>query len=154
MDLSKYKSQAENSILEELEPGTYDLQYVSDEEIQGKNGWVALKVLFRVVDKPNYMIGHSFTVDHDTSEGAINIGLTSLDKLAKSCGFPNGMPDDSSELVGSRVRANTIIDGNYLAIDDMKGKGWFPPKSQGVKADEKSEPVSTSESEKDDRIPF
>jgi hypothetical protein len=64
------------------------------------------------------------------------------------------MPDDSSELIGSRVRANTIIDGNYLAIDDMKGKGWFPPKSQGVKADEKSEPVSTSESEKDDRIPF
>ena len=66
MDLSKYKAQAESSILEELEPGTYDFEYVSDEEIQGKNGWVALKVLFRVVDKPNFMIGHAFTVDHDT----------------------------------------------------------------------------------------
>ena len=31
MDLSKYKAQAESSILEELEPGTYDFEYVSDE---------------------------------------------------------------------------------------------------------------------------
>ena len=152
MDLSKYKAQAESSILEELEPGTYDFEYVSDEEIQGKNGWVALKVLFRVVDKPNFMIGHAFTVDHDTSEGAINLGLSSLHGLALACGFPDGFPDDSSALVGSRVRANAIKDAKgYIAIDDMKGKGWFPPKSTTTEV-KKDEPVSNSQVE--DNIPF
>jgi len=151
MDLSKYKAQAESSILEELEPGTYDFEYVSDEEIQGKNGWVALKVLFRVVDKPNFMIGHAFTVDHDTSEGAINLGLSSLHGLALACGFPDGFPDDSSAMVGSRVRAHAVKDAKgYIAIDDMKGKGWSAPKSiKEVKVDE---PVSNSQVE--ENIPF
>jgi hypothetical protein len=151
MDLSKYKAQAESSILEELEPGTYDFEYVSDEEIQGKNGWVALKVLFRVVDKPNFMIGHAFTTDHANSAGAINIGLSSLHAMSIAGGFPDGFPDDSADLVGIRVRAHAIKDAKgYIAIDDMKGKGWFPPKStKEVKADE---PVSNSEAE--DNIPF
>ena len=56
MDLSKYKSQVDESSLETLEPGVYDLEYTQDEEITGRNGWVALKVLFRVVDKQPLVI--------------------------------------------------------------------------------------------------
>lgn len=151
MDLSKYKAQAESSILEELEPGTYDLEYISDETIQGENGWKALKVLFRVLEKPNFFIGHAFTLEHDSSEAAINIGIGSLHSCAIASGFPDGFPDDSSSMVGSKVRANAIKDAkNYIVIDDNKGKGWSTPKStQEVKADE---PVSNNETE--ENIPF
>ena len=126
MDLSKYKSQVDESSLETLEPGVYDLEYTQDEEITGRNGWVALKALFRVVDKPNFLVGHTFTVDHSTSTSAIEIGL---------------------------VRANVIIDDKgYPAIDDGKGKGWLEPKSKPVKSEKKSEP-ETKESG-DENIPF
>ena len=154
MDLSKYKSQVDESSLETLEPGVYDLEYTQDEEITGRNGWVALKALFRVVDKPNFLVGHTFTVDHSTSTSAIEIGLQSLDKLAKVCGFPDGLPDDSSDLVGSRVRADVIIDDKgYPAIDDGKGKGWLEPKSKPVKSEKKAEPETKKESG-DENIPF
>ncbi len=152
MKLSEYKAQAENSILEELEPGAYDLECVREEEIEGQNGWKALKLLFRVVDKPNFMIGHAFTVDHEKSEGAISIGLSSLHAMSIAGGFPDGFPDESSNLIGIKVRANVIKDvKGYAAIDDMKGKGWLAPKSKvtEVKADE---PVFSKEAE--DNIPF
>ena len=153
MELSKYKQQRDATALETLEPGVYDFEYAQDEKIEGRNGWVALKVFFRVVDKPNFLVGHSFTLEHDTSEQAIEIGLQSLDKLAKVCGFPDGLPDDSSDLVGSKVRANVIIDDKgYPAIDDGKGKGWLEPKSKPVKSEKKSEP-ETKESG-DENIPF
>ena len=152
MDLSMKKAQAERSILEELEPGTYDFECVKEETILGKNGWEALKLLFRVVDKPNFMIGHAFTTDHDTSEDAINLGLSSLHAMSIAGGFPDGFPDESADLVGVRVRANAIKDAKgYIAIDDMKGKGWFAPKSTTTEV-KKDEPVSNSEAE--DNIPF
>ncbi len=152
MDLSIKKAQAESSILEELEPGTYDFECVKEETILGKNGWEALKLLFKVVDKPNFMIGHSFCTDHASSEGAINIGLSSLHAMSIAGGFPNGFPDDSADLVGTRVRANAIKDAKgYIAIDDMKGKGWFAPKSATAEV-KKDEPVSNSQVE--DNIPF
>jgi hypothetical protein len=54
-------------------------------------------------------------------------------------------------MVGSRVRAHAVKDAKgYIAIDDMKGKGWSAPKlTKEVKADE---PVSNSEAE--ENIPF
>ena len=67
-------------------------------------------------------------------------------------GLPNGFPDDSADLVGIRVRANAIKDAKgYIAIDDMKGKGWFAPKSATAEV-KKDEPVSSKEAE--DNIPF
>lgn len=72
MDLSKYDFES-GDLGSHLEPGTYTLQYVSDEEIQGRNGWVALKVQFKCIEQP-CLVYHTFTVEHDTSEAAVSIG--------------------------------------------------------------------------------
>ena len=149
MDLSKYDFDS-GDLGSHLEPGTYTLEYVSDEEIQGRNGWVALKVQFKCVEQP-CLVYHTFTVEHDTSEAAVSIGLQSLANLGKAMGFDK--IKDTSELVGSSVRANLVKDEKgYLVIDDGKGKGWQKAKSAPVKKEEaKDNGVSP---EADEEIPF
>lgn len=133
-----------------LQPGTYTLEYVSDEEIHGKNGWKACKAEFRCVEQP-CTIYHTFTLEHDTSEGAVSIGLRSLGNIGRAMGLDK--IKNTSELFGSFVRANLVKDaGGFLVIDDDKGKGWMKAKSAPVKKEEaKDNGVSP---EADEEIPF
>jgi hypothetical protein len=151
MDLSNYDFDDLGSDLEsapKLEPGIYDLHFAGYQELNGKNNWKALKILF-TIGETNRQVGHAFCVEHDNEQNA-NRGRSSLKKMASAMGvYKIKHPDD---FMDKSVRAPLKYDNDnkYLEIDENFGKNWQPVSS------EKPAPATTEKKATldDDEIPF
>jgi hypothetical protein len=151
MDLSNYDFDNLGSDLDsapKLEPGIYDLHFAGFQELNGKNNWKALKIIF-TIGETNRTVGHAFCVEHD-DESNVKRGRSSLKKMASAMGVyninhPNDFMDKS---VKAPVRYDK--DDKFLEIDENFGNNWKPVSSQKptpAPADQKS----TLE---DDDMPF
>jgi predicted 3-demethylubiquinone-9 3-methyltransferase (glyoxalase superfamily) len=146
MDLSNYE--VDNVVVgdsEQLAPGRYNVSYVSAEEIQGKNGWVAAKILFSVEGEQGKFVNCTFTLAHN-KDSAVNIGKTSLMMLAKAAGLTNltNTDDLKGKTVSVEVKHN---EKGYAEIADDYGKSWQAVETKKV-APQKTEVGKTSD------IPF
>ncbi len=107
---------------EKIKPGRYNLEYKGADTVEGANGWKALKILFDV-EGEIITISHAFTMAHDTSTKAVEIGKQSLSLMLNKMGVSS--IKDTDELVNKRVNAE-LVEGEkgYLEIKDDFGKGW------------------------------
>ena len=151
MDLSNYDFDDLGSDLEsapKLEPGIYDLHFAGYQELNGKNNWKALKILFTIGDS-NRQVGHAFCVEHD-NEDNVRRGRSSLKKMASAMGvYKITHPDDfMDKSVQAPIRYDK--DDKYLEIDENFGKNWQPVSAQASKP----EPAKKKSTLEDDEIPF
>ena len=151
MDLSNYDFDDLGSDLEsapKLEPGIYDLHFAGYQELNGKNNWKALKIIF-TVGETNRTVGHAFCVEHDNVDNAKR-GLSSLGKMASAMGVYN--PKHPDDFMDKSVQAPIKYDKDdkYLEIDENFGKNWEPVSSKAP-TPAPTEKKSTLE---DDEIPF
>ena len=124
---------------EKIKPGRYNLEYKGADTVEGANGWKALKILFDV-EGEIITISHAFTMAHDTSTKAVEIGKQSLSLMLNKMGVAS--IKDTDELVNKRVNAE-LVEGEkgYLEIKDDFGKGW----SEATKPGAKPKPVANED---------
>ena len=81
-------------------------------------------------------VNHAFTMAHDTSVKAVEIGKQSLYKMTKAMGVTT--IKDTDELVNKKVSVELVYgEKGYLEIKDDFGKGW----AEATKPGEKPKPV-------------
>jgi len=120
---------------EKIKPGRYNLEYKGSDMIEGANGWKALKIMFDV-EGEIVNVNHAFTMAHDTSVKAVEIGKQSLYKMTKAMGVTT--IKDTDELVNKKVSVELVYgEKGYLEIKDDFGKGW----AEATKPGEKPKPV-------------
>lgn len=122
MDLSNYDIEVNGSLEQDvLKPGRYNVSYVSAEEITGKNGWVAIKMLFSV-EGQNAFVPCTFTVGHNNPK-VVDVGKQSLAMLANAAGLTQ--LKDTDDLKGQTVSVEVAHNDNgYAEINDNYGKSW------------------------------
>lgn len=109
-----------------LKEGRYNLDYAGSEIIEGANGWVALKLHFEIHDT-TINVATTFTLKHDTSEKAVEIGADSLRRFAKACGLSGAFKNADKELMGKSVSCELKHnEKGYLDIADNFGNAWQP----------------------------
>ena len=107
---------------ERVKPGRYNFEYAGSEEIQGANGWRALKIHFDV-EGEIIKVSHAFTMAHNTSTKAVEIGRESLMKMLNAMGVSSIKNTD--ELLGKKVEGELVVgDKGYLEIADNFGNNW------------------------------
>jgi len=153
MDLSSFGHKSVSAVSEDqIEPGRYVLEYISDEAKQvGSNGGVKCECLFKVVDTSHF-VRHGFWVEHNNPK-AVEIGLQGLGRLAGACGMKD--LSNTDVLVGKRVSAEVVINDNgYAEIKDDVGKTFQPVSEtkEEAKAEKKEEVKDDPKTEED--IPF
>jgi uncharacterized membrane protein YukC len=149
MDLSNYDLEVDATLEQEaLQPGKYNVSYVSAEEISGKNGWVAIKMLFSV-EGTNHFVPCTFTVGSNNPK-AIDIGRQSLAMLANAAGLTElkNTEDLKGKVVSVEVKNN---ESGYAEIDDNYGKNWQAVEKKAVA---KKVTPKKAEPEDDPDIPF
>ena len=133
MDITEFNIEAgaDSSGVEKIKPGRYNLEYKGADMVEGANGWKALKILFDV-EGEIITISHAFTMAHDTSTKAVEIGKQSLSLMLNKMGVAS--IKDTDELVNKRVNAE-LVEGEkgYLEIKDDFGKGWAEATKPGAK---------------------
>ena len=138
MDITEFNIEAGagSSGGEKIKPGRYNLEYKGADMVEGANGWKALKILFDV-EGEIITIGHAFTMAHDTSTKAVEIGKQSLSLMLNKMGVAS--IKDTDELINKKVNAE-LVEGEkgYLEIKDDFGKGW----SEATKPGAKPKPVA------------
>jgi len=120
--MDKFEAGAENSGGEKVKPGRYNLTYSGSDVIEGANGWKALKIMFDV-DGEIISVNHAFTMAHNTSEKAVEIGKQSLSLMLNAMGVTSMKNTD--ELLGKTV--NVMLTPNekgYLEVSDDFGRSW------------------------------
>ena len=150
MDLSNYDLEVDTSMEKDvLAPGKYNVSYVSAEEITGKNGWVAVKMLFAVEGKSAF-VPCTFTVASNNPK-AVDVGKQSLAMLANAAGLTQ--LKDTDDLKGKTVSVEVKHnERGYPEIDDNYGKNWQAVEKK-VSAT-KVEPKKADEEEDTSDIPF
>ena len=149
MDLSNYDLNVDMSMEKDvLAPGRYNVSYVSAEEITGKNGWVAIKMVFAVEGKSAF-VPCTFTVASNNPK-AVDVGKQSLAMLANAAGLSQlkNTEDLKGKTVAVEVKHN---ERGYAEIDDNYGKNWQAV-AKKVSAT-KAEPKQADEEDTSD-IPF
>jgi len=138
MDITEFNIEAGvdgSSGGEKIKPGRHNLEYKGSDMIEGANGWKALKILFDV-EGEIVSVSHAFTMAHDTSTKAVEIGKQSLALMFNAMGVTT--IKDTDELVNKKVNVELIYgEKGYLEIQDNFGKGW----SEATKPGEKPKPV-------------
>ena len=150
MDLSNYDLEVDTSMEKDvLAPGRYNVSYVSAEEISGKNGWVAVKILFAVEGKSAF-VPCTFTVASNNPK-AVDIGKQSLAMLANAAGLTQLKDTDDlkGKVVSVEVKHN---DRGYPEVDDSFGRNWSAVEKK-VSAT-KVEPKKADEEGDTSDIPF
>ena len=104
IDLDEEGSSSGGSKLEE---GRYNLDYAGSEIIEGANGWKALKIHFEIQDT-TINVTTTFTLKHDTSEKAVEIGAESLRKFAKACGLSGAFKNADEQLINKSVSSKLL----------------------------------------------
>ena len=139
MDLTEFNIEAgvdSSSGGERIKPGRYNLEYKGSDMIEGANGWKALKIMFDV-EGEIVNVNHAFTMAHDTSVKAVEIGKQSLYKMTKAMGVTT--IKDTDELVNKKVSVELVYgEKGYLEIKDDFGKGW----AEATKPGEKPKPIA------------
>tara|TARA_E500000318_G_C3414078_1_gene154719 strand:- start:117 stop:566 length:450 start_codon:yes stop_codon:yes gene_type:complete len=149
MDLSNYDLNVDMSMEKDvLAPGRYNVSYVSAEEITGKNGWVAIKMVFAVEGKSAF-VPCTFTVASNNPK-AVDVGKQSLAMLANAAGLSQlkNTEDLKGKTVAVEVKHN---ERGYAEIDDNYGKNWQAVAKKV--SDTKAEPKQADEEDTSD-IPF
>ena len=138
MDLSKHKIEVDEMAGEVLEPGVYNMSYVSAEEVEGKDGWLGCKMTF---------VSATFTLKHK-EEKYIDWGKQSLAMLANAAGLTELKETDDlkGKVVSCEVRHNKA---GYPEIYDNFGRNWKAVEDKPVAKKKVSKPDDS-----DDDIPF
>tara|TARA_B100001057_G_scaffold361835_1_gene364301 strand:+ start:220 stop:696 length:477 start_codon:yes stop_codon:yes gene_type:complete len=134
MDLTEFNIEAgvdSSSGGERIKPGRYNLEYKGSDMIEGANGWKALKIMFDI-DGEVISVNHAFTMAHDTSVKAVEIGKQSLSMMFNAMGVSTIKNTD--ELVNKKVSVELVYgEKGYLEIKDDFGKSWGEATKPGVK---------------------
>ena len=138
MDLTEFNIEAgvdSSSGGERIKPGRYNLEYKGSDMSEGANGWKALKIMFDV-EGEIVNVNHAFTMAHDTSVKAVEIGKQSLSMMFNAMGVTT--IKDTDELVNKKVSVELVYgEKGYLEIQENFGKGW----AEATKPGEKPKPV-------------
>ena len=147
MDLSEYDLSVKALENEALEPGRYNVSYVSAEEVSNGDGWVAVKILFSVEGTTQF-VPCTFTVACKNPK-AVEIGQQSLALLANAAGLTQ--LKDTEELKDKPVSVEIINnEGGYPEVNDNFGKNWKAVEKKAVAKKVKPK----VEDDADDEIPF
>ena len=139
IDLDEEGSSSGGSKLEE---GRYNLDYAGSEIIEGANGWKALKIHFEIQDT-TINVTTTFTLKHDTSEKAVEIGAESLRKFAKACGVSGAFKNADDQLINKSVSCELKKnDKGYLDVADNFGNAWQPATTSKPNSEEKDSAVN------------
>ena len=158
MDITEFNIEAGvdgSSGGEKIKPGRYNLEYKGSDMIEGANGWKALKMMFDV-EGEIVSVSHAFTMAHNTSDKAVEIGKQSLSMMFNAMGVT--AIKDTDELVNKKVNVELVYgEKGYVEIKDDFGKGW----AEATKPGEKPKPVvdenemfPPDEDDDDSDVPF
>ncbi len=135
-----------------IEPGRHNMTCCGEDEVVGQNGWKAVKLIFEV-EGTTINVNTSCTLEHNTSEKAVSIGLEKLRKIGKAAGL-TGSLTDTNMLAGKTLSAELVLnEKGYLDIKDDFGN-TFQPTVKEEKSSGKTKPVEAEESASDEEIPF
>ena len=138
MDITEFNIEAGvdgSSGGERIKPGRYNLEYKGSDMIEGANGWKALKIMFDV-EGEIVSVSHAFTMAHNTSDKAVEIGKQSLSMMFNAMGVT--AIKDTDELVNKKVNVELVYgEKGYVEIKDDFGKSW----AEATKPGEKPKPV-------------
>ncbi len=140
---------------EKIKPGRYNLEYKGSDMIEGANGWKALKIMFDV-EGEIVNVNHAFTMAHDTSTKAVEIGKQSFALMLNAMGVAT--VKDTDELVSKRVNVELVYgEKGYLEVKDDFGKSWSEATKAGVKSTKPvidEDEIFPPDAEDEDDMPF
>jgi hypothetical protein len=123
--------------------------------IEGANGWKALKIMFDV-EGEIVNVNHAFTMAHDTSTKAVEIGKQSFALMLNAMGVAT--VKDTDELVNKRVNVELVYgEKGYLEVKDDFGKSWSEATKAGVKSTKPvidEDEIFPPDAEDEDDMPF
>ena len=114
MDITEFNIEAGvdgSSGGEKIKPGRYNLEYKGSDMIEGANGWKALKIMFDV-EGEIVSVSHAFTMAHNTSDKAVEIGKQSLSMMFNAMGVT--AIKDTDELIAAMEIKIKNIDANIF----------------------------------------
>ena len=136
----------------ELKEGRHVMEYYDSEYVTGKNGWGAIRILFKTKETGT-IVSCKFSMEHDTNTQTIEIGKKSLKALANAAGVT--AMKDTEELKGKLISALVKFNSNgYPEVNDEMGKTWQSAEETKSSPKPKVEEEEESSGIVDDEIPF